>query len=799
MNEPFRSTPYVFLLAAAIFATSNMTAQSSSGAAQQAAQQLGGGVGSMGEKGAPAGSQPGKPQDSASKPASASEEAASTTKLNHGPLDPNTAPTDLPTGRPVIGVALGGGGAEAMTEIGVLQWLDEHHIPVDVIAGTSMGSIVGALYSTGQSPKEMRQIMTDDSVDRVFRIQPSYSAKNFRRREDTRDTPNAIAAGLRHGVSFRNSLLTDTGLNELLDKEFLRYNDQLNFNDLPIPFRCQATDLTAAKTVTFSRGSLQDAVRASASLPGVFRPFELGGHQFVDGAILANLPTEDVKAMKADVILAVSLPLQPIGKGDLDSIVGVLQRAFAVGIEANEDRERKLADVVIMPDVTGYTGADYLKINDLADRGYQAAEAHKAELLKYAISDDQWSMYIAKRRSKERAPAGNILRVKVTAPNASATAAVERTFAPIVGKPVNTDQIESLLAEVRSDGAYDADYTVGYEDANSTQPIILVSVNHKKNGPPFLAAGFNLAAQTAGVTRATVETRFLWQDVGGFGNEFRAKVSFGFVTHAEAEYYRLLGIHGLFAAPRIDFDRTPYYTYQNDYRLAERQSQTAGLGGDLGWTDHQDQELRVGWQFHNVQWTQTTGNDFLPDYSGNSQKARVRYVFDNQDRGLIPRYGVRFTSDLGYMFATDGSVNAPQLFNQIELAHTFGAKNLFLMNAEGGTMLNRNVPQPFRYTLGGPLRLSASAIDQYRGTDYFLVTPGYLRRIARLPAPLGQSIYVGGTYEAGQVRAPDQANIFRQDFYFGVVAETPLGVITVAPAFGSNGEHKLTFTLGRFF
>jgi len=814
MNEPFRTTPVAFLLAAAVFATSSLTAQSpsanplgsASGAAEQAAQQVGQAAGSMaqaagsvGQKGAPAGSQPGKPQDSASKPATASEEAASTTKLNHGPLDPNTPPIDLPTDRPVIGLALGGGGAEAMTEIGVLQWFDEHHIPVDVIAGTSMGSIVAALYSTGQSPAEMRKVMTDQSVERIFRIQPAYSARNFRRREDTRDTPNAVAAGLRHGVSFRNSLLTDTGLNELLDKEFLNYNDQLNFNDLPIPFRCRATDLTAAKTVTFGRGSLQDAVRASASIPGVFRPFEMDSHQFVDGAILANLPTEDVKAMKANVILAVSLPLQPIGKGDLDSIVGVLQRAFAVGIEANEDRERKLADVVITPDVNGYTGADYLKINDLADRGYQAAQAHQADLLKYALNDDQWSRYIAKRRSKERTPAGNILRVKVNAPNASATAAVERTFAPIVGKPVDTDQIEKLLAEVRSDGAYDADYTVGYDDANSRRPIILVSVNQKKNGPPFLDVGFNLAAQTAGVTRATVETRFLWQDVGGYGNEFRAKVSFGFETHAEAEYYRLIGIQGLFVAPRIDFDRTPYYTYQNDYRLAERQSQLAGLGGDVGWTDHHEQELRVGWQFHNVQWTQTTGNDFLPNYSGNSQKARLRYVFDNQDRGLVPRYGVRFTSDLGYMYATDGSVNAPQLLNQIEMAHTLGRKNLFLVNAEGGTMLNRNVPQPFRYTLGGPLRLSASAIDQYRGTDYFLITPGYLRRIATLPAPLGQSIYVGATYEAGQMRAPDQANIFRQDVYFGIVAETPLGVVTIAPAFGTNGEHKLTFTLGRFF
>jgi NTE family protein len=114
-------------------------------------------------------------------------------------------------------------------------------------------------------------------------------------------------------------------------------------------------------------------------------------------------------------------------------------------------------------------------------------------------------------------------------------------------------------------------------------------------------------------------------------------------------------------------------------------------------------------------------------------------------------------------------------------------------------MFNHNVAQPFLYTLGGPLRLSASAIDQYRGTDYYLFTPGYLRRIRSLPAPLGQSLFLGGTFELGQMRSPVAPTITRWDVSFGVVAETPLGVISIAPAFGNGGEHKLMFTIGRLF
>ncbi len=741
----------------------------------------------------------GEDPTSAAKPASAGEQSASSTRLSLGPLEPSVPPSDLPRDRPVIGLALGGGGAEAMSEIGVLQWFEEHRIPVDVIAGTSMGSIIAALYSTGHTPDQMKQIMTEDSVNNVFRITQAYTAQNFRRREDSRDIPNAVSIGLKHGASFRNSLLTDTGLNELLDKEFLRYNDQTDFNNLPIPFRCQATDLNDAKSVTFARGSLQDAVRASASIPGVFRPFELDGHEFVDGAILENLPTPDVKAMNANVILAVSLKLQPVGKGDLDSILGVLQRAFAVGIEADEARDRKLANLVISPDVDGFAAADYLKTDQLAERGYAAAEANKTELLKYSVSEEQWQKYLQHREARQQGPPGNVLRVKVQAPSEGVEAEAERLFAPLVNQPVDTNRVEKLLSQLRSDGRYDADYAVGYDKVDPRRPILLITITDKRTGPPFLKLGFNLAAQTGGVTRATVNTILLDQDLGGYGSELRTKVDFGFYSRLESEYYRKVGIHGLFVAPRAGITRTPYYVYSGSTRLSERLAQFYGGGADAGWGDGSTQEVRLGWQYQEVRWSTTTGSDGLPNYSGPAQTARVQYIYDSQDRALVPSYGVRSVTTLGYLYDTPGSINAPQFFSQIEFAHTFAKKNMLLMNMEGGTMLNRNVPQPFRYSLGGRLRRSARAIDQYRGTDYFIVTPGYLRKIKSLPAPLANSLYLGTVFEAAQMRAPDGATITRADVYFGVLAETPLGVVSIGPAIGNGGERKLVFTIGKFF
>ncbi len=747
-----------------------------------------------------------KDNGSSSKPASASEDAASTSKLRLRPTDPATAPIDLPKTRPVIGLALGGGAAVALSEVGTLQWLNEHRIPVDVIAGTSMGSILAALYSTGKTPEQMKGILTGDSVGRVFRIGTAYDSLNYRRREEDREIPNGIQIGLKHGVSLRNSLLTDIGLNDILDKEFLNYNDQTDFNNLPIPFRCQATDLNDAHTVTFARGSLPDAVRASASIPGVFRPFEMGGHEYVDGAILENLPTLDVKAMHANVIIAVSLPLEPVGQGELGSILGVLQRAFAVGIEANEAEARKLANIVIMPEVKGFTASSYLKMDELAARGYAAAEAHKAELLPYALSEDDYKAYLAARRARERPPAGTVLRVRVNAPNPGVREYTERLFAPLVSQPVDTGQVETLLAQVRSDGRYNADYTVGYDGPDSNRPILLVNVNDKNTGPPFLDLGFNIAAQTGGVTRATLSSIVLYQDLGGYGSGLRANIDLGFVTRLQGEYYyKPDPFRGFFIAPRANINREPFYIYQGNYRVSERQSQFAGFATDVGWSDNRKQEFRAGWSLQNVQWFPTTGTDGLPNYNANAQTGHIRYIYDSQDRALVPRFGIRSETSLGYLYDTPGSPSAPQLITQFAFTHEIGhgsdkiKSDVFLFNMEGGTMFNRDVAQPFRFTLGGPLRVSDLAIDQLRGTDYFLFTPGYLHRIATLPAPLGQTIYVGASYEVGQMRAPGQNTVTRQDVYFGLVAETPLGVITIAPAIGDAGQHKFVFTLGRFF
>ena len=857
----------------------------------------------------PAGGQTGT-QGGDSKSASGSEaKSASGKQTNISPIAPATPPAKA-FARPRIGLALGGGGALGLSEVGVLQWFEEHHIPVDVIAGTSMGCMVSALYATGRTPDQVKNVVNDRVFTSVFSFSNAYTSRSFRRRQDSRDLPNALTIGLHHGVSFRNAVLTDQGLNAFLDREFLRYDDQTDFNTLPIPLRCVSTDLNDAVPVTFARGSIPDAVRASVALPGIFQPFEMNGHEYVDGGVLENLPTRQVHEMQPDVVLAVSLPLLPVSQGELGSILGVLGRSFSVGIEAAEREQRKKADVVIIPDLKGFSATDYLKVGPLSERGYQAAESHREELLKYAISDADWAAYIAHRASLVRGPAGPVLRVRVTAPDHSATIAVQRLFAPLVNQPVDTIKIEALLDQVRADGAFEADYTIGYETpqqfaaqaagkapvpadavpvapqtapveqaANAKQtepqapgapnpkvgtaptsnqpgvivnadrpgapglaatreatpesladisarPIILVTVARKKTGPPFLLAGVNIQSQTTAFTRATIEGIVLDQDLGGYGSELRSDVKLGYVTEFASEYFRPVLTNGagdrvLFVSPQGDFLRKPYPIYVGLTNVSNRQLQMTSGGVDVGFTNQRTQEVRAGIDFEHLSWTTTIGSDGLPNQFGNAQRARIRYNYDTQDRALVPQFGLHAIVDAGYLFTNINrpfnNQSAPLLDGKLSFAHRFSLRpvaptdgkparadpnrghEVFAIATEGGTLFNRNIAEPFRYTLGGPLRLSASAIDQYRGTDYWLIEPAILRRIAQLPSPLGQAIYLGLGVEAGQIYAPGVRTLTREDAYFGIVAETPLGAITLAPAIGSNGERKFIFTLGKLF
>ncbi len=231
------------------------------------------------------------------------------------------APSSTRDHRPRIGLALSGGGALGLAEIGVIQWMEENRIPVDRIAGTSMGSIIAAMYATGMSPAQMQAFAEKINWDEAFLPEPIYSQLSYRRKQDRRDFLIDARLGLKHGLSGPNGYNPGQGVGLLLDRIAFPESGAESFDDLPIPFRCVATDMLSGEGVVLSDGPLAQAVRASMAIPGVFTPVELNGRVLADGGMVQNIPVETVLAMHADAVIAVELRLgarQPHATRDAD-------------------------------------------------------------------------------------------------------------------------------------------------------------------------------------------------------------------------------------------------------------------------------------------------------------------------------------------------------------------------------------------------------------------------------------------------------------------------------------------------
>ena len=719
----------------------------------------------------------------------------------------------LPGGRKSIGIALEGGGALGLAHVGVLKWMQAHHIPVDRMTGTSMGALVGSLFASGYSATEIDRLVSSGNFDDLFSLKPTLSNVSFRRREDRDNLPQALTFGLRNGkLSLGDALIADDQLNAFLAHELVSYNaENLSFDDLPIPFRCVATDLTTLKPSIFRSGSLPFAVRASISIPGVFPPVNDHGDLLVDGAIVDNLPTDVLRnELQADVVIAVHLSDAPFAAKDATSLLGIFARAFQAGTNRNEEISRSLADIEILPDVSGFSATDYSKAAALVRAGYEAAEKQRNKLLLYALSDDDWNTYQSEMNVRRRAAPGNIKLVHVEGPDSAISARIAEKADKLANKPFEVSRAEATVADVRGGGALDAYYETYHTSSTPDQQVaqppgpdnaVVLRWHPKVEGPPYLLLGTDVVAMSANVTSTIFDMRFLDQNLGGYGSELRADARLGYLTNLDAEYYRPIGNRGFFVQPRVQLLRQPVYFWDDQKRVSERFLQRAGGGLDVGATLNRNFQVAVEYRASTIRWKLVEGVDGSPNQhlSGSIDTVAVHTVYSNRTAEIASPRGSQIDLTVGHIVHATDSRDAPFLTINAKHSFTFGQKNLLSVSADASTYFRNNVADPLRLTLGGPLRLYASSLDEYRGTDTVLTRAIYLRRIAKLPTGLGQGVYLTTGYESGSIWSPEQHSILRQDVVGGVLLSTPFGAITMGGAIGDDDHRKVFFTFGKLF
>src|SRR5438445_238748 len=292
-----------------------------------------------------------------------------------------------------IGVALEGGGALGLAHVGVLQWLEEQHVPVDYIAGTSMGGLVGGFYGMGVSPADMKDVIERLDWDAILRDRTPYEDLSFLRKQDQRAYPNSLVVGLRRGLYLPAGLNAGHQIGLLIDRETLPYFGLPSFDVLPIPFRCVSTDLVSGKQFVFQDGSLAEALRATMSIPGAFTPVHDGQRVYDDGGLVNNLPTDVVRQMGADIVIAVHLEKQPIDAKDIQSLLSVLEQSVRAVISESEVRGLANADAIVSVPLGHFLMRDFTKNRPIMQAGYEAATGKSKLLAGFALNDYDWNEY----------------------------------------------------------------------------------------------------------------------------------------------------------------------------------------------------------------------------------------------------------------------------------------------------------------------------------------------------------------------------------------------------------------------
>jgi NTE family protein len=706
-----------------------------------------------------------------------------------------------PASRPRIGLALSGGGALGLAEIGVIQWLEENHIPVDRIAGTSMGSIIGAMYASGMSAAEIRKLAEAIDWDDVLLPEPTYRQLGYRRKQDRRDYQINAKLGLKHSLNGPNGFNPGHGVGLLLDRIALPESGIASFDDLPIPFRCVATDMQTGDRIVLHDGSLATAVHASMAIPGVFTPVEINGHVLADGGMVENIPVEAVREMSPDPVTVIAVDLRvPLGEPkQLESLTGVLSRALDVTLLQNERRSLALANATLTVDTAGFSITDYVRLHDLIRLGYRSTAAEAARLLLYAIQDDaEWQQYLAARSARRRHQPEAVQSVVVEGADSDQDRRLEQSLKSFTGGPLDLPTLEAQLTRIAGEGEFDR---LGYEGfTQDGVPALRVTAHEKTYGPPFVDLAVNVDGSGVATFNFSAGFRITFMDVEHHGGEWRNDLLLGSSNLAATEFYQPLGTSHLFVAPYAFASKLPRNAFTGQTRVAVFGDERAGGGLDVGYNTGQRSELRFGYQIFSGKLAPLIGSAGLPIVSGSTGEFRARYVWDGQDSPAVPSRGTRIVATLSRVLQSPGLAHPiGQLDAQTSTFIPTGPKTSLFFVASGGTTF-RGAAGPFQqFALGGAFRLGAYLPQEFVGNHYAYSSLGFRREFYHLPPLVGGRIYWGGWYEAGSAFNDPGSVAVRGTFNLGVIAETIVGPITLAGSLSPTGQSRVNFSIGRLF
>jgi len=725
-----------------------------------------------------------------------------------------------PAHRPAVGLVLSGGGARGYAHLGVLKVLEENRIPVDCIAATSMGSVVGGLYASGMTAQDMQNRLAQINLADVAFDVTARADLPQSQREDERLYVNSLSFGFgTHGFRLPTGLVQGNRLQALLQDWTSAIPGNVSFNGLPIPFRAIATDLQTGQMVVLDHGSLPQAIRASMALPGLFSPAEVDGRTLVDGGLVSNLPIETARSMGADVVIAVDIgsPLRPLDA--LASPTDVMQQMIGILIHQNVARQREQlgpGDVLIEPALGSLSFTDFANAPQAIAAGEAAAIAALPKLRHLALSPEQYAAYRASHTTPGTKPV-RITRIEIESRGAVPPGRIRDALHVKAGDVYDPKTLNKDLLALTTAGDFESVTQQLIE--NGDEHTLLIDARDKYWGPNFLLFGLGLSSSSTDVGgfRLHVGYRRPWLTSSGLEGRIDATVGSD-LTNIHAELRQpLSNSAGYYIAPYLEFQRRYVNLYDDsgNIRLTQYSLQTERAGLDFGLPLATLGDFRIGVAYTHVFGTPQYNvpayyfdPSFPPsvqaynDYYARQISARARLVIDQLDDPLFARKGY-FAELRAERSLFSGSDNFTEVYGKGLVAATFG-RHSFNASIEAGDDLGStaNLTNPLGFTLGGFQHLSAYAADQLVGNSMVYGQVTYMNQLATFNALPIRGLYAGMSLEAGNVWVHDpqfgNGPIKRSVTFFTAVTSS-FGPIYVGVALAPGGRNNFYFQLGHSY
>jgi NTE family protein len=709
--------------------------------------------------------------------------------------------------RPRVGLVLSGGGARGLAHVGVLKALEELRIPVDAIAGTSMGAVVGGLFASGMTADEIEQLMRGLDWSAAFRDRPARNTLNFRRKQDDREFLVRFPLGMQAGsIRVPRGLIQGQRLTQTLRIQTMPVAAVEDFDELPTPFRAVAADLETGERVVLERGDLTSAMRASMSAPGVFAPVEVDGRLLVDGGIVENLPVDVAKSMGVDIVIAVDVGFLPVGRKELTSALAVSNQAITIMMLRETGRQRALLsadDVLILPDLGGLQSTDFAAAEKTIDLGLAAMRASTESLARLSLDESPWQAYLAARAIQPQQPVVHFVRTDRKSERYSER--IQAELGPVMGQPLDPEDLDARLSHFYGSDNFEAlDYRLVREGVLTG---IEVSARRKSWGPNFLRFGLELQDDFQGNSSFSAGVRAQVTEVNRFGAEWQTDAQVGANPLFRTEFYQPIGYgSNWFVVPRLSVERQNLDIFEDDRRLATYRVRESAAEFDFGREFGSWGELRGGVIAGEGNRNLLVGDPEDPGLPPRDRFDRgefiARFAVDLLDDVFFPRDGELFTLQWnGPREVLGAGANADRLAFDWTHARSWG-RNTLIVSAAGGAHVSGPTDQvQDYYTLGGLFDLSGLSPDQISGPHFGIARTIAYRRIGSgqdglfdVPTYLGFSLELGNVWQRRSEASVDAA-LFNGSAFAGF--DTFLGPVYVAAGFGEGGNKSFYLLLGR--